>query len=222
MRCFLGLDLAVSEKLALDSWRQQALPEITSRMPCYHGDRKLGNGKLAGKKGKQKTGSREFTNTAPYAVDPANYHITLCFLGQITPRQHEALMNELDNLAHSPFSVDLDSSGIWNGPKILFAAPSSPPNELMQLARSARKAARRAAIEVDSREYKPHVTLVRKATAALPMPLYAPHVDVQASAFHLFESVSTPQGVRYPIRQSWPLKHAMTVREKLRRGITDE
>lgn len=217
MRCFIGVDLAVSEKLALDSWRQQALPEISSRMPSAEFSSKSKN-----KNGKQKAASREQAAIHPYAVDAANFHITLCFLGQITPRQHEALMSELDNLAHSPFSIDLDSSGIWNGPKILFAAPSSPPNELMQLARSTRKAARRAAIEVDNREYKPHVTVVRKATAALPMPLYPPHIDVHASAFHLFESVSTPQGVSYPIRQSWPLKHAMTVREKLRRGITDE
>jgi 2'-5' RNA ligase len=211
MRCFIGVDLAVSEKLALDSWRQQALPEISTKMPSTEF-----SGKSKSKNGKQKAASH------PYAVDAANYHITLCFLGQITPRQHEALVSELDEVTHSPFSIDLDSSGIWNGPKILFAAPSSPPNELMQLARSTRKAARRAAIEIDGREYKPHVTVVRKATAALPMPLYTPHIDVHASAFHLFESVSTPQGIRYPIRQSWPLKHAMTVREKLRRGITDE
>jgi hypothetical protein len=31
MRCFIGLDLSTSEKLALDSWRQQALPEVMPR-----------------------------------------------------------------------------------------------------------------------------------------------------------------------------------------------
>lgn len=217
MRCFIGLDLGVSEKLALDSWRQQALPNIASSIPSRDISTKAGS-----KKGRQRKSAREGSSSQPYAVNAANYHVTLCFLGQISHRQHEALISELDSLAHAPFSINLDSSGIWNGPKILFAAPSSPPNELMQLARSTRKAARSAAIEVDGREYKPHVTVVRKANAALPMPLYAPHIDVSVSAFHLFESVSTPQGVSYPIRHSWPLNHAISVREKLRRGLIDE
>ena len=58
MRCFLGLDLTVSEQLALDSWRQQALPKITSRLPCYHGEGKHGHGKPAGRTGKPRTGSK--------------------------------------------------------------------------------------------------------------------------------------------------------------------
>ena len=31
MRSFIGLDLSATEKLALDSWRQQALPEVMPR-----------------------------------------------------------------------------------------------------------------------------------------------------------------------------------------------
>ena len=158
----------------------------------------------------------------PYAVPAANFHITLSFLGEINHRQHEALIYELDQLVSEPFSLTLDATGLWNGPKILFAAPTETPKALSELAKQSRKAARKAAIEVESRDYKPHVTLVRKATSSLPLPLYSPNVDVHVSAFHLFESVSTPQGVTYPIRQSWPLKHNMSVREKLRRGITDE
>ena len=148
--------------------------------------------------------------------------MTLSFLGEIGHRQHESLIYELDHLVSEPFSLTLDTTGLWNGPKILFAAPSDKPKALMELAKLSRKAARKAAIEVEGKEYKPHVTIARKATSTLPLPLYSPHVDMHVSAFHLFESVSTPQGVTYPIRQSWSLKHNMSVREKLRRGITDE
>ena len=31
MRSFIGLDLSATEKLALDSWRQQALPEVSDK-----------------------------------------------------------------------------------------------------------------------------------------------------------------------------------------------
>ena len=209
MRCFIGLDLSATEKLALDSWRQQALPEVMPRQITPSSAKGFSNGGPQG-------------STQPYAVPAANYHITLCFLGSITHRQHEALIYELDNLVAEPFSLTLDSTGVWNGPKILFSAPENPPEPLMSLAKASRKAARRASIQVENKPYKPHVTMVRKATAALPLPLYSPNVEVHASAFHLFESVSTPQGVTYPIRHSWALKHSMSVREKLRRGITDE
>ncbi len=131
-------------------------------------------------------------------------------------------MYELDNVTCEPFTLTLDTTGQWSGPKILFSAPTACPKALLELAKLTRKAARSAAIEVENKTYKPHVTMVRKATSTLPLPLYSPSVEVHASAFHLFESVSTPQGVTYPIRHSWGLKHNMSVREKLRRGITDE
>lgn len=216
MRCFIGLDLSPTEKLALDSWRQQALPEVMPR-------NKVATHSIKGKLGDPKHLSMgKHGLSQPYAVPAANYHITLCFLGDIHHRQHEALVYELDNISQEPFSLTLDITGIWNGPKILFSAPSSPPKALMELAKQTRKAARSAAIEVDGKEYKPHVTMVRKANATLPLPIYSPNVEVHASAFHLFESVSTPQGVTYPIRHTWALRHNMSVREKLRRGITDE
>lgn len=227
MRCFIGLDLHSTEKLALDSWRQQALPEVTARNMFNlsegraHNEGRGSEGRRS--KGKESKGKRRDSGASqPYAVNAANYHMTLSFLGHITHRQHEALVAELDMLVHAPFSLTLDTTGIWNGPKILFAAPQSPPAELMALAKSTRKAARAAAIEVDGKAFSPHVTVIRKATAALPVPLYTPHIEMHASAFHLFESVSTPQGVTYPVRQSWNLKHNMSVREKLRRGINDE
>jgi len=222
MRCFIGLDLHSTEKLALDSWRQQALPEVTARNAFGRHEALSKGGNKGASKAKYKGKKHDSGQSQPYAVPPANYHMTLCFLGHINHRQHEALVAELDTLFHAPFSLTLDTSGIWNGPKILFVAPETPPAELMALAKSTRKAARTAAIEVDGKAFSPHVTVIRKATIALPAPLYTPHVEMHASAFHLFESVSTPQGVTYPIRQSWNLNHNMSVREKLRRGIKDE
>ncbi len=165
MRCFIGLDLHSTEKLALDSWRQQALPEVTARnMFTLSEGRAQNEGR--GKKGKESKGKRRDAGASqPYAVNAANYHMTLSFLGHITHRQHEALVAELDTLVHSPFSLTLDTTGIWNGPKILFAAPQSPPAELMALAKSTRKAARAAAIEVDGKAFSPHVTVIRKRLA---------------------------------------------------------
>ena len=158
MRCFIGLDLHSTEKLALDSWRQQALPEVTARNMFNlsegraHNEGRGNEGRRG--KGKESKGKRRDSGASqPYAVNAANYHMTLSFLGHITHRQHEALVAELDTLIHAPFSLTLDTTGIWNGPKLLFAAPQSPPAELMALAKYTRKAARAAAIEVDGKGF---------------------------------------------------------------------
>ncbi|APE04684.1 2'-5' RNA ligase [Alteromonas sp. RW2A1] len=218
MRCFIGLDLSATQKLALESWQQKAMPEVMPRQKV-----KSKESTFTGKKRDKKAKGNFVANepAAPYAVPAANYHMTLCFLGSISHRQHESLLAELDALSEEPFAFTLDNVGVWNGPKILFASPTSPPKPLMTLAKQVRKCARRSAIEIDSKEYKPHVTMVRKATSAMPLPLFSPNIDVQVDAFHLFESVSTPQGVTYPIRHSWSLEYSMSVREKLRRGITE-
>lgn len=202
MRCFIGLDLPVNTKLALESWRKKALPEVKERAQT-------------------KRPAKSNTPAEPVAVPTANFHITLAFLGQVDARQHEALLNEMEQVKGSPFSLTLDSTALWEGPKILLAAPGEPDDALMDLARQVRKAARAAGVQVDGRPYRPHVTMVRKATDALPPPLFAPDIHADFSQFHLFESFSNAQGVRYPIRHSWSLIPNMSVRERLRQGLTD-
>lgn len=206
MRCFIGIDLAPSEKLALEAWREKALPDV---LPKQHSLPHV----------KQKRSPIGVLSSQPYAVPAANYHVTLCFLGDITHRQHDAIISELDTVVAPPFSVALDTTGVWKGPKILFAAPSVTDPALMELARATRKAARASNISVEKRDYSPHVTVIRKANHTLPIPRFSPHIDMMVSAFHLFESVSTPSGVTYPIRHSWSLQHAMSVREQLRKGL---
>lgn len=206
MRCFIGIDLAPSEKLALDAWREKALPDV---LPKQHTPPHV----------KHKRAHASVLSSHPYAIPVANYHITLCFLGDITHRQHDAIISELDTIVAPPFSVVLDTTGVWNGPKILVAAPSVKGPALVELARATRKAARASNISVEKREYSPHVTVIRKANHTLPVPGFSPHIELAVSAFHLFESVSTPSGVTYPIRHSWSLQHAMSVREQLRKGL---
>lgn len=209
MRTFIGLDLAGNTKMALESWREQALPDVPRREALVQPPAK-----------KRRGAKSPSPNTAqPFAVPTVNLHMTLCFLGAITPRQHEALIAETDALSFQPFDLHLDTTGVWNGPKILFAAPSAPPQELLELARGVRKAARAAGLHVEGKTFRPHVTLVRKAGPTMPIPLLTPDIHCHFADFHLFESVSTPTGVTYPIRHTWPLRHNLSVREKLRRGL---
>lgn len=199
MRSFIGLDLSAQSKLALEHWREKSLPA----QPASH---------------VRNANQPKVPVRQPKTVPAANFHITLCFLGNINSRQHEAIITALGNIAAVPFEVTLDTTAYWQGPNILLAAPSAPPAGLMELAASVNSAARQADIEVERRDYRPHVTLIRNTKADYPPPLFAPQITCKFSHFHLFESVSTPSGVRYPIRHSWPLLNPSSVREKLQRG----
>ncbi len=206
MRCFVGLELDPQQKLALQSWQQKSLPELRSRNQAPSAKRQ----------------TREKIRNAPaipVAVPAANYHITLAFLGNLSSRQQEALICQLDNIHAHPVELNLNQTGYWPKPKIVFVAPEQIPQPLHSLHTQVRKAAREAGIETESRDYQPHVTMVRKASPSMPPPLFAPDIPCQFDAFHLFESVSTPNGVTYPIRQSWKLTPNLSTREQLRRGL---
>lgn len=210
MRSFIGIDLLPHEKLNLEAWRQKALPEVASH-------------KLRDNWTKQdKKRKDQNTSYIPYAVPTANFHITLCFTGNITPQQHEALCIALGNIQQRCFDLTLDSTGFWARPKIVFAAPSELPDELMSLATACSSAASQVGIAVEKREYRPHVTLVRKAIPTMSLPLFQPNLTCSVTKFHLFESFSDKQGVHYPIRHSWSLTSSLSIREQLKRGIVDE
>nr|WP_269468590.1 RNA 2',3'-cyclic phosphodiesterase [Alteromonas sp. ASW11-130] len=206
MRCFIGLELSAQQKLALQSWQQKALPEIRSRQQTPS----------VNQQNKKRIRSAP---AIPVAVPVANYHITLAFLGAISSKQLESLITHLDKIHAHPVTLQLTQSGYWQKPKIVFVAPDHVPESLSSLHTQVRKGAREAGIETESRNYQPHVTLVRKAAPSLPPPLFAPEINCQFDAFHLFESVSTPNGVSYPIRHSWKLTPNMSTRERLRKGF---
>lgn len=202
MRCFIGLDLSPLAKLALEHWREKALPEVNAR-------------RVVPEKRRQSS----LKTAQPTAVPAANYHLTLAFLGSISHSQHDQIMQLLDNIEAAPIQLTLDVSGRWSGPKILFAAPSEDNSELMTLAKAVRTAARQCNIQLDRNDYAPHVTLVRKINDELPAPLFDPNIECTFSHFHLFESISGERGVHYPIRASWPLQTQISVRNQLKQGI---
>lgn len=169
MRCFIGLDLAATPKLAIAQWRDKALPYFTKAVPVQ------------------------------------NFHITLAFLDQVSLSQLDALCQELDSLDMPSFELTLDQLGYWSKPRILWLGCQHLPAALEGLAAEVSRIARQCHIPIQQRQYVPHVTLVRKAAETPPTPLLAPGFECTFKEFHLFESVSGENGVRYPIRKSWPL-----------------
>lgn len=153
-------------------------------------------------------------------VKPYNFHVTLAFLGKLSSKQHEPLLDSLSVLDWTEFSVTFDLVGYWGKPKIQFIGPSEIPDGLATLAKDCQRLSRQAGISLEKRDYRPHITLQRKITTPV-QALYPPQFTIRFDEFHLYESISTPQGVEYVIRETFTASPDTTLshRERLSRGL---
>ena len=156
------------------------------------------------------------SRSKPSPVSAENLHLTLLFLGnqpmsQI-PQLGQQAARVIENMAICPFSIQLDRLGLFPKAKVAWIAPSQPPEPLLQLEAQLRRAVAALGISVEERPYRPHITLLRKATS-FPAGTVAP-LTLQARALHLYESRSTPDGVRYIQLASWDFAPRASTKER--------
>ncbi len=89
-----------------------------------------------------------------------NFHITLRFFGDIDERTARDLDDELGAVSVDAFAVQLAGSGWFGGakPHALWIGVEANA-ALSTLAAACERAARRAGLDAESRNYTPHVTL---------------------------------------------------------------
>ena len=142
----------------------------------------------------------------PSPVSAENLHLTLLFLGHQPTSQIPLLSQQasqvVEALALPPFAIRLDRLGLFPKARVAWMAPSQPPERLLQLEAQLRQAVIALGIPVEERPYRPHVTLLRKCQAVTTAEVSP--VELCANALHLYESRSTPDGVRYLQLASWP------------------
>ena len=184
IRLFFALDARSQAKQLLDIQRQW-LQEIAH--PAGHGQ---GNPQ---------------PSSQPSPVSAENLHLTLLFLGHQPTSQIPLLSQQasqvVEALALPPFAIRLDRLGLFPKARVAWMAPSQPPERLLQLEAQLRQAVIALGIPVEERPYRPHVTLLRKCQAATTAEVSP--VELCANALHLYESRSTPEGVRYLQLASW-------------------
>ena len=101
-------------------------------------------------------------------VPPMNFHVTLCFAGEVQGGTVRDLEEELGDIAGPPFAVALAgveqfSSG--KQPRALVAAVEKS-DRLDWLQHKVSTVARNCGIELERRKFRPHVTLARFANNA--------------------------------------------------------
>lgn len=147
-----------------------------------------------------------------------NFHITLAFYGELEETVIEDLDTELARIDMAPFAVKLKGANHFGKaePSALWLGVEAEP-ALTELAKKCRQAARRLGIEMETRNYLPHMTIayldagdldpVKLARYEQAMALFETEVFI-ADRFYLQSSRQRRKGPNhYPVEAEYPLEH---------------
>jgi RNA 2',3'-cyclic 3'-phosphodiesterase len=143
-------------------------------------------------------------------TDPALWHVTLAFYGEVDDSLLEPLGSRLQRAAarHPSPTLQLAGAGQFGG-RVLWAGVGGEVAAVRRLFDSVAAAGRREGLDVDHRRYRPHVTLARSAVVSDLREMAAGFGDWQSStwtadAISLFRSDLGPL-VRHTVLATWPL-----------------
>jgi 2'-5' RNA ligase len=147
------------------------------------------------------------------AVVPANWHLTLRFLGDTDAEQHRRLAAALRAADRGPrFEVELGGFGAFPRPRraaVLWVGVDEGADGLRRLAALCEEAARAAGFAPERKPFSPHLTLARLQPprdvedAVAAAPPFGGRMDVDAAV--LFRSHLGGGPPRYEVVDTFPL-----------------
>lgn len=147
-------------------------------------------------------------------VVPANFHITLSFVGEVDEGTAADIDAALEEVSLPGFTLRLDGFGHFkrgDDPTTLYAAVTGPA-EFLNMKEKINRALERAAAPYDTRKYTPHVTLayLKHADTAKIADFVEGHSPFRTepfdvTSFHLYQSHATKNGSVYEILRTYPL-----------------
>ncbi|MEG6508025.1 RNA 2',3'-cyclic phosphodiesterase [Methyloligella sp. 2.7D] len=152
-------------------------------------------------------------------IDPANYHLTLRFVGDVdgrTANDFAANLASVDIDGFGPFQLRFDGLGSFGGkkPRAIWAA-IAPTEALSALQRAHEWAARKAGLPPEPRNFTPHVTIARlRGTRPQAVAAYLENQGAFFSEsftvdrFVLYSSRASVGGGPYVIEAEYPLSHS--------------
>jgi 2'-5' RNA ligase len=138
------------------------------------------------------------------AVPAEHLHVTLEFLGAVPDARLKELSGFGAALAFADEPLMFDHLDWWRRSAALVAAPNAAPAGLAALQAELRRVLSGGGFRVDSRPFRPHVTLARDVTK--PPPASTSHVAWRTRVLALVESEPTPHGSRYTPLARWPAR----------------
>lgn len=146
-------------------------------------------------------------------VRPENIHLTLKFFRNINARQVDSIVESVTQTVKNvrPFSLRLGSVGAYpnnRSPRVLWVGLDGDVAPLQDVHRRIETALGQVAIEPDTREFRPHLTIARirdrashterrRAAEALYSAEFQSGLAVPVDRINLIRSILLPEGPQY-------------------------
>lgn len=138
-------------------------------------------------------------------IPPQNLHVTLLFLGQVSPARFEGVQQAGDACADAPaFELNFDRAEVWGRANLLCLATSSTSSGAANLAERLRHSLHGEAPGTSEHEFRPHITLARDLPRRRRPEPIGP-LRMKVNDFVLVESQPGPSGSEYSVIARWPL-----------------
>lgn len=127
-------------------------------------------------------------------VPSQQVHLTLHFIGQVDAQQLPLLKQGLA-VDFEPFELELGHAEQWSGGLALLS-PQQPPEAMHVLHARMADALRAQGLEVETRPFRPHLTLARRAVGAVP-PAERLHCRWPVTGYALVQSLQGYQPLQH-------------------------
>lgn len=134
---------------------------------------------------------------------PQDLHLTLVFLGELSPERRRCVERVLDQTQSPAIALELDCMGHFARSRVLWCGPSRPPGALLDLVAGLRARLTECGLAPETRPYRAHLTLARHSPAASLRPM-TPGIDWIATELALAHGVDGARP-RYLVRRRWTL-----------------
>ena len=148
-------------------------------------------------------------------LPPQNWHLTLHFLGHITPEEVKILQLALPKTVAEikPFSVSLEGLGAFpkEHPHILWLGVAGDTSALLALKKRCDQALEKLDFQIETRPYQPHITIARLKGQA-PRSFLKPEKTFKSKNFDIiynltfFQSILSPKGLLYTPLSVFPFQ----------------
>ena len=132
------------------------------------------------------------------AIEPAAIHLTLAFLGEVSPARTKAAVAAARRVQGRAHALPIETCRQWARRGIVWAGPAQTPQPLAALAGALADALARDGFRLEPRAFLAHVTLLRNARRPCALPPL-PAIEWPVEAFVLARSTLAAGGSRYDI-----------------------
>ena len=137
------------------------------------------------------------------AAHPQDLHLTLVFLGVLSPEALDAAVQAAESLRAGPLDLRIDQAGYFPRARILWCGSADPSSELLGLHGQLCRALADRGVFIESRPYRPHITLARKVGRG-PRQAWGPPVEWTSKELVLARGLDG-HVPRYEQWRRWPL-----------------